>query len=99
MAKNDVFISYRSTDLERVEELARALHEHYINVWLDRWDLVPGEPWQAGLENAISSARSAIVFVGLVALTLSGALIWCATLYHNQGSLSFGCGLHATTPA
>ncbi len=39
---------------------------------------------------------SARILVWLPPLALSGALIWCAVLYHNHGSLGFRCGLLAS---
>ncbi len=39
---------------------------------------------------------STIALVCLLASALSGALIWCALLYHHHGSLGFRCGLLPT---
>ncbi len=33
-----------------VEELARRLVKEGIQPWLDKWNLIPGEPWQAADE-------------------------------------------------
>jgi hypothetical protein len=51
-APYDVFVSYNWRDREAVERVARALRESGLNAFLDRWYLVPGEPWQRALETA-----------------------------------------------
>src|SRR5947207_1603762 len=46
----DVFLSHSSPDKLAVEELARRLEdEAKLKPWLDKWNLVPGEPWQEAL--------------------------------------------------
>jgi class 3 adenylate cyclase len=61
---DQVFLSHNSMDKPAVRELATALKSRHIKVWLDEWDLVPGRPWQDGLEEAIKTAKSAAVLVG-----------------------------------
>ena len=47
----DVFLSRSSADKAGVEVLARRLEdESRLRVFLDKWHLVPGEPWQDTLE-------------------------------------------------
>lgn len=60
----DVFLSHNSQDKPPVMELAAALRERGLRVWLDEWELVPGRPWQEAIEEAITSVRSAAVLVG-----------------------------------
>lgn len=61
----DVFLSHNSRDKEAVEHLARRLEdEAQIRPWLDKWNLVPGEPWQEALELALDSSRTCAVFLG-----------------------------------
>jgi hypothetical protein len=46
----DVFLSHNSVDREAVEVIARGLREEArLEPFLDRWHLVPGEPWQEAL--------------------------------------------------
>ena len=57
----DVFITYSRADAEWVEGLAERLEDDGgFHVWLDRWVLVPGQPWQQemalGLEEAVCCA-------------------------------------------
>ncbi|MGH8511531.1 MAG: toll/interleukin-1 receptor domain-containing protein, partial [Gammaproteobacteria bacterium] len=50
----DVFLSHNSNDKPAVETLARWLEdEARLKPWLDKWNLVPGEPWQEALEEAL----------------------------------------------
>lgn len=61
----DVFLSHRSPDKPIVERLAEKLvEEAQINPFLDRWHLIPGEPWQESLEQALNRSRCIAVFVG-----------------------------------
>jgi TIR domain len=45
-----VFLSHSSTDKPAVEELARRLAGEGIQAWLDKWNLIPGDPWQPAIE-------------------------------------------------
>jgi Leucine-rich repeat (LRR) protein len=59
-----VFLSHSTADKPAVEELARRLANEGIEAWLDKWNLIPGEPWQPALEEALQKADSCAVFVG-----------------------------------
>jgi tetratricopeptide (TPR) repeat protein len=61
----DVFLSYSSMDQACVEKIARRLvDEGGVRLFLDAWDLVPGEPWQEKLEQALGESATCAVFVG-----------------------------------
>lgn len=60
----DVFLSHSNADKVEVEALAQKLRAEKINPFLDKWNLVPGEPWQEGLEEALDRSRTCAVFVG-----------------------------------
>jgi energy-coupling factor transporter ATP-binding protein EcfA2 len=61
----DVFLSHSSRDKPAVEALARRLeNEAHLTPWLDTWHLVPGEPWQEALEQALDASRTCAVFIG-----------------------------------
>lgn len=65
--KIKVFLSHNSADKPAVETLAfrlRAVAENDIEPWLDKWNLIPGDPWQKELENEIGTCAVAAVFVG-----------------------------------
>src|SRR5258705_12793341 len=59
-----VFLSHSSGDKSAVEELARRLAKEGIQAWLDKWHLIPGEPWQPAIEKALAESETCAVFVG-----------------------------------
>ncbi|HEX4964201.1 MAG TPA: TIR domain-containing protein [Thermoanaerobaculia bacterium] len=63
-AKYDVFLSHATPDKPVVEELARILRLQGIEPWLDVWNLIPGEPWQEALEEALESCATCAVCLG-----------------------------------
>ena len=60
----DVFLSHNSRDKPAVIKLAKRLKAHGLKVWLDVWELRPGQPWQEALEQIIETTKSAVVLVG-----------------------------------
>ncbi len=60
----DVFLSHSSADKPAVEQLARRLLDAGIQPWLDSWNLIPGDPWQEGLEEALDTCATCAVFLG-----------------------------------
>ena len=60
----DVFLSHNSADKPAVETLARRLVEAGLTPWLDTWNLVPGEPWQEAIEEALEESETVAVFLG-----------------------------------
>ncbi len=62
--KIDVFLSHNSKDKPAVRKLANRLKKHGLKVWLDEWELRPGQPWQEAIEEILECTQSAIVAVG-----------------------------------
>jgi hypothetical protein len=61
----DVFLSHNSADKPAVEELARRLEDEAgLRPFLDRWHLIPGDPWQEALEDALKQSRTCAIFIG-----------------------------------
>jgi hypothetical protein len=61
----DVFLSHNSKDKAAVETLAVRLEDEAgLKVFLDRWNLVAGDPWQEDLEKALAQSRTVAVFLG-----------------------------------
>ena len=60
----DLFLSYHWRDRDVVEPLAHALRQKGLEVFLDRWYLVPGLRWQTALERVLLSCRAAAVLIG-----------------------------------
>ena len=63
-AQFDVFLSHNSKDKPAVIALAKQLKANGIKVWLDAWELRPGQPWQEALEEIIETCGSAAILVG-----------------------------------
>ena len=64
MPRYDVFLSHASADKPAVEYLARKLRNEGLEPFLDKWHLIPGEPWQEGMEAALRESRTCAVFIG-----------------------------------
>ncbi len=59
-----VFLSHNSNDKDAVEPLAVMLRDKGLNPFLDKWNLVPGEPIEDALIEALENSDSAVIFVG-----------------------------------
>jgi hypothetical protein len=59
-----VFLSHNSADKSAVEPLAVMLREKGQNPFLDKRNLVPGEPIEDALIEALEHSDSAVIFVG-----------------------------------
>lgn len=60
-----VFLSHNSSDKPAVEVMASRLSkEADIVPWLDAWNLIPGQPWQDELEEAIKGCDSCVFLIG-----------------------------------
>jgi hypothetical protein len=63
--KFDVFLSHSHIDAAWVEELAERLEdEAKLQVWLDKWILIPGEHWQQAMARGLDQAKSCAVCIG-----------------------------------
>lgn len=60
----DVFLSHSRDDAEAVEGLAETLNDAQLDVWLDRWVLVPGGHWQQEMARGLESAKACAVCIG-----------------------------------
>ena len=60
----DVFLSHNAADKPTVERLAEELEKRGLCCWLDTWTLVPGEPWQPAVEQALRQCATCVVFFG-----------------------------------
>jgi len=60
----DVFLSHNGRDKPTVRAIGEALKARNLTVWLDEWQLVPGQPWQEALEDIIETTKAAAVLVG-----------------------------------
>jgi tetratricopeptide (TPR) repeat protein len=62
--KFHVFLSHSGADKPAVEELAVRLRREGIEPWLDKWNLVPGDPWQPAIERALDDCAACAVVIG-----------------------------------
>ncbi|GAK59821.1 GUN4 domain protein [Candidatus Vecturithrix granuli] len=60
----DIFLSHHSSDKAQIEQLACWLRDQGFKVWFDKWSLIPGRPWQEGIEEGLSQSRTIAVFIG-----------------------------------
>lgn len=61
----DVFLSHHSSDKPLVEMIATRLEDEAgLKPFLDKWHLVPGEPWEEELETALDKSATCAVFLG-----------------------------------
>jgi tetratricopeptide (TPR) repeat protein/energy-coupling factor transporter ATP-binding protein EcfA2 len=61
---SDVFISYSREDWRHAADIDTALCARGLKSFFDRRSLAPGLPWVSALEQAISTAKAAIVLIG-----------------------------------
>jgi len=61
---HDVFLSHNSADKPAVEVLAQRLLVAGIRPWLDSWNLIPGDPWEEAIEQALDACAICAVFLG-----------------------------------
>lgn len=59
----DVFFSYNSQDQDAVTRVAEALKETGLRVFMDRWYLVPGQPWPQALERELGKCKAVAIFL------------------------------------
>lgn len=61
----DAFLSHNSKDKPSVEFLATKLEDTAkLRVFLDKWNLIPGDPWQEDIEKAMDRSKSVVIFLG-----------------------------------
>jgi tetratricopeptide (TPR) repeat protein len=63
--KYDVFLNHNKDDIPAVVIIAnRLVQERQVKCWLGKWELVPGEPFQEAIEDALDNSEVVAVFVG-----------------------------------
>src|SRR5262249_31897894 len=60
----DVFFSYHWQDRVEAEQIAHALQDRDLRVFLDRWYLTPGLSWVDRLATALNSCGAVAVLIG-----------------------------------
>lgn len=61
----DAFLSHNSEYKPIVEKIGQWLEKKAkMKVFLDKWNLIPGDPWQEEIEVALDQSKSCVVFLG-----------------------------------
>ncbi|MEM7086699.1 MAG: tetratricopeptide repeat protein [Bacteroidota bacterium] len=61
----DAFLSHSHDDAEQVEYLAAKLEDEAgLKIWLDEWELIPGEPFIQAMSKGLNEAKTCVVVVG-----------------------------------
>jgi|GEM_PF-314625 len=63
--KYDAFLCHHSQDKPIIEQIAQWLEdEAKLSVWLDKWNLIAGDPWLEEIEIALDESKCCVVFFG-----------------------------------
>jgi tetratricopeptide (TPR) repeat protein len=63
--KYNVFLSHNGKDKPAVETIAKKLQKKYgLTCCLDKWNLVPGNPWEEEIEETLDQCEIIAVFLG-----------------------------------
>ena len=57
----DVFLSYSSKDKETVHVLAELLKEDGLRVWLDKWEIKPGDMIGLKIQHGLEWSRTLVM--------------------------------------
>ncbi len=61
----DTFLSHSHLDAEIVELIAKKLEDnHQLKIWLDKWILIPGEPFIQAMSKGLEQAKTCIIIIG-----------------------------------
>src|SRR5271165_5064107 len=60
----DAFLSHNGADKSLVKQVAEELERQGLRCWLDTWNLIPGDPWQPAIEQALGQCAICVVFFG-----------------------------------
>jgi hypothetical protein len=58
------FLSYNTKDGEQVVEIAELLKEQNVKVWLDKWEIRPGDSLHDALEDGLRRSNVILIFFG-----------------------------------
>lgn len=59
----DIFISYRSKDREKAEQLTELLASAGLSVWIDKQGIDVATSWSAEIYDAIESCKALVVML------------------------------------
>lgn len=55
-----IFLSYAREDKKRAEEIGQLLTDRSVEVWMDRFRLLPGQRWEGHIRQAVDSCAGAV---------------------------------------
>ena len=61
--ENHIFISYARKDQEFALKLAQDLRSAGVTIWVDKFDIPPGAPWDRTIQNALKTCESLLVIL------------------------------------
>src|SRR3712207_5748944 len=61
---HDLFLSYNSADCDAVLAVRGLLEARGVKSFLDRVDLIAGQPWPQALEEVLSRVQAVSIFIG-----------------------------------
>ncbi len=61
--ENDVFISYSSKDRPFAQQVARALEQNGLSVWIDRDDIRAGIKWSSAIQQGLDASAVIVVII------------------------------------
>ncbi|MCP4154370.1 MAG: toll/interleukin-1 receptor domain-containing protein, partial [bacterium] len=64
MEPKKTFLSHNSRDKSFVEPIAHWLENEAGPVWLDKWNLIPGDPWLEEIDKALDASHVCLIFIG-----------------------------------
>jgi hypothetical protein len=79
MSKARVFISYSSRDSDWAQAFAQSLKDFGADVWIERWQIAPGETWPAAFEKALRES-------GVIAVVVNPAQAFRPDLLFEVGA-------------
>ncbi len=61
MAQTPVFVSYSRKQFYTAEYLARILGQHGLSAWLDVEEILPGDDWQASIDQGLAACQALVL--------------------------------------
>ncbi len=58
---DSVFVSYARLDQDFVLQLAQALKEQGVSIWIDQWDIPVGANWNRSIDDAIRNSNKFLI--------------------------------------
>ena len=70
---DSVFVSYARLDQDFVLQLAQALKERGVSIWIDQWDIPAGANWDRSIDDAIRNSNKFLIVLSPAATASENA--------------------------